>query len=77
MPAPHCSVFLQAGCPSCRPTNSVKALTATYNSAIFTDRYSDCCIASLLSTGIKHLFTVSELHTGQQQQQQQRPFNGL
>ena len=27
-PAPHCSVFLQAGCPSCRPTNSVKALKA-------------------------------------------------
>jgi len=26
MPAPHQSVFLQAGCPSCRPTNSVKAL---------------------------------------------------
>jgi len=25
-PAPHHSVFLQAGCPSCRPTNSVKAL---------------------------------------------------
>jgi len=25
-PAPHRSVFLQAGCPSCRPTNSVKAL---------------------------------------------------
>jgi len=24
--APHHSVFLQAGCPSCRPTNSVKAL---------------------------------------------------
>ena len=30
MPAPHHSVFLQAGCPSCRPTNSVKALKA-YN----------------------------------------------
>ena len=28
MPAPHYSVFLQAGCPSCRPTNSVKALKA-------------------------------------------------
>ena len=28
-PAPHHSVFLQAGCPSCRPTNSVKALNAT------------------------------------------------
>ena len=26
MPAPHHSVFLQAGCPSCYPTNSVKAL---------------------------------------------------
>jgi len=26
MPAPHHSVFLQAGCPSCRPTNSVKEL---------------------------------------------------
>ena len=28
MPAPHLSVLLQAGCPSCRPTNSVKALKA-------------------------------------------------
>ena len=26
-PAPHHSVFLQAGCPSCHPTNSIKALT--------------------------------------------------
>jgi len=30
MPAPHHSVFLQAGCPSCRPTNSVKAHTHTH-----------------------------------------------
>ena len=28
MPAPHHSVFLHAGCPSCHPTNSVKALKA-------------------------------------------------
>ena len=28
MSAPHHSVFLQAGCPSCRPTNSIKALKA-------------------------------------------------
>jgi len=28
MLAHHHSVFLQAGCPSCRPTNSVKALKA-------------------------------------------------
>ena len=27
-PAPYHSVFLQAGCPSCLPTNSVKALKA-------------------------------------------------
>jgi len=31
-PAPHHSVFLQAGCPSCCPTNSVKALKATRQS---------------------------------------------
>ena len=29
MPAPHHSSFLQAGCSSCRPTNSVKSLKAT------------------------------------------------
>jgi len=28
MAAPHHSSFLQAGCPYCRPTNSVKALKA-------------------------------------------------
>jgi len=28
MPAPHLLSFLQAGCPSCRPNNSVKALKA-------------------------------------------------
>jgi len=37
--------FLQAGCPSCRPTNSVKALNGN--------------------------------KADEQQQQQQRPFNGL
>jgi len=33
MPAPHYSVFLQAGCPSCHPTNSVKALKAKVQKA--------------------------------------------
>ena len=33
-PAPHRSVFLQAGCPSCHPTNSVKALKAQHNSTL-------------------------------------------
>ena len=31
MPTPLHSVFLQAGCPSCRPNNSVKALKSYYN----------------------------------------------
>jgi len=31
MPVPHHSSFLQAGCPSYRPTNSVRALKATGN----------------------------------------------
>jgi len=30
-PAPHRSVFLQTGCPSCCPTNSVKALKAQWH----------------------------------------------
>ena len=31
-PAPHHSVFLQAGCSSCRPNNSVKAMKALLDS---------------------------------------------
>ena len=30
-PASHRSVFLQAGCPSCRPTNSVEAPKASFH----------------------------------------------
>ena len=30
MPVPHHSSFLQAECPSCHPTNSVKALKAKH-----------------------------------------------
>jgi len=33
-PAHHHSSFLQAGCPSCRPTNSVKALKAQQSNQI-------------------------------------------
>ena len=35
-PAPYHSVFLQAGCPSCRPTNSVKALKVEFTRPKFT-----------------------------------------
>jgi len=34
-PPPPSSHFLLAGCPSCCPTNSVKALTATCTSSLF------------------------------------------
>jgi len=34
-PAPHHSVFLQAGCPSCHPTKSIKALKATSHLYIY------------------------------------------
>ena len=36
MPVSHHSSFLQAGCPSCRPTNSVKALKAKSTITIIT-----------------------------------------
>ena len=42
-PAPHHSVFLQAGCPSCRPTNSVKALKADSKTAmVWNYENADC-----------------------------------
>jgi len=34
-PVPHRSVFLQAGCPSCRPTNSVNALKASSKQSLY------------------------------------------
>jgi len=45
MPAPHHSSLLQAGCPSCCPTNSVKALKAStqYTRKTFYDiRLANC-----------------------------------
>ena len=42
-PAPNHSVFLQAGCPSCRPTNSVKALKAT-NAILWGRKYAICAL---------------------------------
>jgi len=50
---PHHSSFLQAGCPSCHPTNSVKALkalnTVTIMAVIFTSyTYSVLAVKSRL-----------------------------
>ena len=41
-PAPHHSVFLQARCPSCCPTNSVKALKAV-NWKLLVDKQTPNC----------------------------------
>ena len=49
MPAPHHSVFLQAGCPSCRPTNSVKALKAK--------DYLRYCRRKQIATVVLQMFT--------------------
>ena len=48
MPTPHHSVFLQAGCPSCRPTNSVKALKAQFKSKL-TINHCFCFFQKILS----------------------------
>jgi len=50
MPAPHSSGFLQAGCPSCHPTNSVKALKAAqYEEDSFVNTIvENCGILSLI-----------------------------
>ena len=42
MPAPHRSVFLQAGCPSCCPKNSVKALKAKCVHYYKSTNYQSC-----------------------------------
>jgi len=39
-PTPHHSVFLQAGCPSCRPTNSVKALKERLHNLLLDYNYT-------------------------------------
>jgi len=39
-PASHHSVFLQAGCPSCRPTNSIKALYSLISYSVHNNRTS-------------------------------------
>jgi len=51
-PVPHHSSFLQAGCPSCHPTNSVKALKAalTYQQSIFKRYHSDKDLSEFLCT---------------------------
>ena len=48
-PASHHSVFLQAGCPSCHPSNSVKALKASRLSVhyVFNLSFHTACLNAL------------------------------
>ena len=36
------TVFLQAGCPSCRPNNSVKALKGNFSACVIVHSISSC-----------------------------------
>jgi len=60
--------FLQAGCPSCRPTNSVKALKATDpkpNLTLNPNHYSSSVPNKPNAPNTKRLFTAHELHRTQ------------
>jgi len=60
--------FLQAGCPSCRPTNSVKALKATDpkpNLTLNPNHYSSSVPNKPNAPNTKRLFTTHELHQTQ------------
>ena len=47
------SSFPQAGCPSCRPTNSVKALKGTIKTST-QYRFFCCCLIEALGTMFAH-----------------------
>jgi len=47
-PPPYPHIFLRAGCPSCRPTNSVKALKAT-SLADYTVNKNTACFKKIMS----------------------------
>jgi len=47
MPVPHHSSFLQARCPSCRPTNSVKALKASVIKTLTSEESEICTVLSI------------------------------
>jgi len=55
-PAPH-KFFLQAGCPSCRPTNSVKALKAQRHTNVPTTLWKKSCKSHFCSNLILKFHT--------------------
>ena len=66
-PAPHHSSFLQAGCPSCCPTNSIKALKMWVNVQkqitkttviLWLRFFSCCCCWKLTLTVVLHYCSV-------------------
>ena len=66
IPAPHHSVFLQAGCPSCRPTNSVEALKAhtihTTHTKWRRKKVQRCTAISITLCYILNVFNASAVH---------------
>ena len=64
-PAPQHSCFLQAGCPSCHPSNSVKALKANllrYSNLAVLNTAAECvCVCQICTRGLVHIMKF--LHT--------------
>jgi len=78
--------FLQAGCPSCRPTNSVKALKAQKTATKMKQKFHSPGkllfeLANAISSNLSPMTAAADNRSKEKlhhyQQQQQRPFNGL
>jgi len=64
MPSPHHSVFLQAGCPSCCPTNSVKALKAiVYIAYQYTKLEASGFINQVSGITVQYITHATQAHT--------------
>ena len=63
--AHHRSVFLQAGCPSCRPTNSVKSTEGTSVDRKKKSHYSDLfALAGYFSQAVDKISAAAECRAG-------------
>ena len=54
-PASHHSVFLQAGCPSCHPTNSIKALKAYIHACTYIHAHIYIAL-KIVKTNLRHCY---------------------
>jgi len=65
--------FLQAGCPSCRPTNSVKALKAQQNNFGSQNSETETWFIMPMEKLVKHQATLSKKYACKQYHYQNEP----